>query len=733
MTDRDPITATSRTKNAGTASDPFTQRSEVDGSEEIFTSAPIETLENTGRNGHTELPEAPCFCLAGSEVHRVYLSAGDAAKLTGITDRGIRDNAAAGNYPGAHKATGPGGEGWAIPLGALPAIAQARYYHEQFASAGLTGERFPGGSSFTPEDRELHWQRYDEATDKCRARANEAFAALLRFNELVREGSAKMAAYEAIKAEFGISRSTFNEWQQAVDGLSQSDWLPALTPDFSGRTNARRIEWPPMAWLHFLNGALTPGAPVATAYKRTVREAETQGWGPLPSLSTARNDLKFGVDRDVATYIKEGPTALKRLSPTVERDYEAYALHDLWSMDGRRIDLMVRDTKGEFGPKGRVFRMWIYGITEVRTRYFVGYSLGPALTADLVRDALVNAFSKTGLIRPKKVQVDNGMEAAAKEITGGATWRRRGKVKEGEIIGLLPFLEVDISWATPAHGQTKPIERLFGTLARMHETRPEFRGAYCGHKPEARPEEWDPAKAAPIELVRKLLTEEIEAYHRAPHRGQGMGGKSPMAVYTELMNAPGYVAQRITKGQFRRCVLSAIEIAIRQDGSFYIHGARYYSDATARLPRVRGYYACYNRHDLSEPVTVYLGRKIKAEAVPQMGRTPGNSKEAAKQITKARRDFTNSTKARAKALLDIQAADNPAEILKRLAAKHPELTDSETSEKLPVAKVVALTQAAADVPRERTQGEVDKAARIKAMADEMSRMPAAVPRRIGNP
>ena len=331
----------------------------------------------------------------------------------------------------------------------------------------------------------------------------------------------------------------------------------------------------------------------------------------------------------------------------------------------------------------------------------------------------------------KYVQVDNGMEAAAKEITGGAPWRRRGKVKKDEIIGLLPFLNVNVSWATPAHGQTKPIERLFGTLAGMHETRPEFRGAYCGHKPEARPEEWDAAKAAPIELVRKLLSEEIEAYHRAPHRGHGMNGKSPMAVYTELMNAPGYVPKTIAPGQFRRCVLSAIKVTILKDGSFSIHGARYYSEDTARLPRVRGYYACYNRHDLAQPTTLYLGSKIKAEAVPQIERTPGNDKESGKKIIKARRDFMKATKARAEALFDIQTADNPSEIAKRLAGKHPELIDKETGEILPVSKVVELTRTAADVPRERTQTEADDSARIKAMAEEMSRMTAGALRRVG--
>jgi len=730
MADRKQNAAKNRQENAVSTSDHFAQRSEVVDAEEKFTSDHGETAENTSDSQLSALPESCNVGSSRSEVTHVFLAAGDAANLTGITDRGIRDNAAAGKYPAAHKITGPGGEGWAIPLDALPARAQAIYYHQQFAAAGLTAD-FPGGSSFSPEDREEHWKRYEESTEKCRARAKDACTAIIRFNELLRTGAGKMAAYATIKAQFGVARSTFNEWQQAVDGLDQSDWLPALTPDLSGRTNASRAEWPGSSWLHFLRAALTPGADVATAYKRTVREAEAHGWGLLPSLSTARNDLKFSVDRDVATLIKEGPTALKRLSPTVERDYEAYRLHEVWSMDGRRIDLMVCDTKGEFGPKGRVFRMWLYGVLEVRSRYFVGYSLGPELNADAVRDALVNAFSKTGLIRPEEVQVDNGMEAAAKEITGGTPWRRRGKVKEDEIIGLLPFLNIRVSWAIPAHGQAKPIERLFGTLAGMHEKRPEFRGAYCGHKPEARPEEWDATKAAPIDLVRKLLTEEIEAYHRAPHRGHGMNGKSPMAVYTELMNALGYVPKTISRRQLRRCVLSAIKVTIQNNGSFAIHGARYYSEETARLPRVRGYYAIYNRHDFAEPATLYLGSKIKAKDVPQIERTPGNCKESAKKVMKARRDFTNSTKARAKALFDIQAANTPNEIAKRLAGKHPELIDKETGEILPVPKVVELTQTAAEVSREPTQTEADKAAHIKAMAEEMDRMSTGTVGRVG--
>jgi hypothetical protein len=98
---------------------------------------------------------------------------------------------------------------------------------------------------------------------------------------------------------------------------------------------------------------------------------------------------------------------------------------------------------------------------------------------------------------------------------------------------------------------------------------------------------------------------------------------------------------------------------------------------------------------------------------------------------KARRDYTKATKARAKALFDIQAADSLEEITKRVAAKHPELIDTETGAILPVASVVELTPSTADVPRAQTKDEAAKAAHIKAMAEEMERMSTGTTGRFG--
>lgn len=718
MTEKATKPAKNRQETGETGCDLGAQRSQLTSPQHKNSCDPAQVQETQGESTASSVRVSTVSAGQRSQPSRTFLSAKNASALLGISGQAVRDNAAEDKYAGAYKTPINGIEAWAIPLDSLPPEAQALYWHEQFTTAGLTADLFDGGSSFPPEECEVHWKRYELATEKCQGRARVAFAALMRFNELLRQGSKKMPAYTAVMSEFDVVRSTFNLWQKSVDGLPQVDWLPTLVPDFCGRTNARRADWPGQSWTFFLHDACTPGRPLKTAYNRTVREGEAQGWGKLPSFQTARRDFA-NLDAAVIAVLREGDTALKRLSPTVRRDYTAFALHDQWSMDGRRMDLMVRDSKGEFGPKGRNFRLWLYAVMDMRSRYLVGYAIGAALNADLVRDALMDAFKRTQRIAPKCVQVDNGMEAAAKEITGGAPWRLRGKVKEDEIIGLLPFLGVEVSWATPAHGQTKPIERLFGTLARMCETRPEFKGAYCGNTPEARPEAWDASKAVSIDMARELFAEELGAYLRTPHRGDGMDGKSPMQIYTELMNAPGYVPRQISALQMRVCALSAVPITIQKDGSFIIHGARYYSVETASLPKGRGYYARYNRDYLAEPVFVYRASKLVAENVRQIERTPGNSKEAAQKIAKERADFTRAKKAAAKALFNIQNLDTPAEIAKSTAITHPEIMDKETGEILSVGKVVALTQSAAQLPRESSKDEVDETTRIKAMAEEI--------------
>lgn len=639
----------------------------------------------------------------------IKLNTEEVSTLLNLQPRSVCKGCGDGRYPGAVKTD----KEWAIPLASLPSQAQAIYWTRR------TGQD-AGESDAPPEQAEALWKRFESAPAKLKERAQAAFSALLDLERMQRDDlpmTGPDGILERIQAERGISKSALYAARKAVARFPRSCWLPILVPDYSG-DNARSSVFTPAAWDYFLRHAITPGAKIKTAWRRTQREGEKQGW-QVPSYDTAKARYE-ALPRDVRDLVKKGPTALKGLSPTQRRDYLSLALHDMWSTDSRRMDLMVVDTDGEMLRKGDRFRLYITVFEEVRSRLLIGYALGASLNADLVRAGFLNALHTTANIRPKRIQADNGRENTAEEITGAVPWKFRGKIKENGIIGMWPFLGIEVEWATPAHGQAKPVERLFGTLAGMLETLPEFRGAYCGNKPDARPEEWEKAKAAPLKLVRKILEEEIDAYNRQPHTGHGMDKKSPMQVYEELISQPGAVFHYVTPSQRIVCTYSAAEITIsKSTGSFKILGTQYRSDQTVKLAPGAGYYARYNPNDLGATVYVYRGEKLVAEA-ERINLTSFTSKTDAKKTMKARAQYRKAVKQQAAALTNMRGTES-TEHLRRIAESiSPDLVEQDTGTILPAATVVSINQAKGEgIPAPKLERQETEAERIRRKAAEL--------------
>lgn len=640
-------------------------------------------------------------------AEQIWLTMREGCALLSIDRSALNRRILGGEYV-TEIVTANGGAQYRIRLDSLPPVAQARYYAQVMglSNGNVTPTR-------TGLDVDVVWRKFEDASDKLKARAERNLVAVFSWFEALAAGKSRMAAYADIQRDHGIGRMALNRWLKKIEGQPREHWLALVCPDYR-IDNAKKAEWTPAAWEFFLRAALVPGAKVRTAWRRTQETGNALGW-LIPSYDTAKRDL-LRLPEDVRTLMKDGATALKALSPTQRRDYTTLDLHELWCLDGRRIDVMVRDDEGVLGVRGRVLRPYVLGIQEVRTRVILGYAISATLDADIVRNAFVSAMLRTNRVIPRAMLMDNGMENAAKEISGGAPWRRRGKVKDDEIIGLFPMLGVEISWATVAHGQSKPIERAFGTIKERTEPRPEFQGAYCGHKPEARPEEWDARKAVPLSLFRKVFAEELDAYHATPHRGQGMGKRSPMDVYSELTRMGSTVARRITEAQARLCGYSAVPVTLnRRDHSFTILGNRYWTERLAGLTGGSGYYARYNPADLSEPVYLYKGEKLVCE-VEMTTLTPFRDKQAAKQHAKRRGEYLKSVKQQAKALRNLQTEQ--ADWLGVDA-------DPETGQVLPTPQVVEIVNARADVlPHVDLKRDTESAELLK-LVDEMQETLAA--------
>lgn len=624
------------------------------------------------------------------------LASEEAAGLLCIPERTLRHQCDTEKFTAAHKdASGA----WRIPLSSLPPLAQAKYLakHSHVMPGGWHEE---DRRELPEEEAEALWEFFENATAKLKQQAYKDTEACHAWQIMKAQGNNFHVALNELKKEFGLSKSTLYDKIARIKGYDPQHWPALLVGQWAGE-NAQRVEWNEEAWNFFIKDAVSPGRKIKTAWRRTKSQAEKEGWGAIPSYDTAKKDYKK-IPHDVLTLLKEGETALKVKSPTAIRDYR-FPLHTIWSMDGRRIDLLGEDTEGEYGPVGKKYRLWIYVFEEVRSRMILGYAFGVCLDADLVRSAFLDALKTTGRLIPRQIQPDNGMETAAKEHTGGAPWRRRGKVLENEIIGTFPMLDIEIPWAGVAHGQTKPVERVLGTIAQRVETRHEFRGAYCGNSPENKPEEF--CTSVPIKLIKQAYDEEIPAYHRTPdHRGHGMDRKSPLQVYTEQINMPGVAFRKITEAQLRLCAYSAVPITIRKNATFTIMGASFWSEGTAKLAPGKGYYARYNLHNLSDPVYVYRKEKRLCEAV-KTELTAFNDKAAGKAIMKKRATYTKAVKQQAKALLDLSNSDTTDYLNKLAAEVFPETVDKETGEILPTAQVMEIVKGRADPLQARKTAE----------------------------
>lgn len=651
------------------------------------------------------------------------LTADEVSELLRGDARRVREGCAAGRYPGAFKDEAGA---WHIPLSALPIEARARHLARE---VGIVIGR-PSSSEFRelPSDEaEALWQRFEGASKKLKERAQRDAEACHFWRLGMAEGRARKDMTAEIGERFGIKKSALYEKLARIDRYDPMHWPALLLGQWTG-DGGRRVAWPTAAWKCFLREALTPKCPIRTAWRRTCAEAKRQGWGAIPSYDKAKADYE-AIDEDVKVYIKEGETALKARSPTARRDYTSLPLHDTWSMDGRRLDVFCIDRNGKYGKPGRVFRPWIYAYAEVRSRFWLGHALGPDLNSDSVRAGFLAAIKTTGRVVPREIEPDNGREIGARENSGGTPWTRRWRGKEDPngIIGLFPRLGIEIGWTNVAHGQAKIIERVFGTIAQMLEMRHEFRGAYCGNTPDARPEEWDATTFVEIERMEKLIDQVVTDYNEElGRRGQGMDGKSCHQVYIEQARAPDLAVRTITATQERLCGYSAAGITIsKKDGGFTILDSKYWSEGTSKLPPGKGCYALYNPSNLSDAVYVYRGEKRLCEA-RKVELTPYNSKPAAKEIMRARASYTRDVKAAAKALQELIAAEGAgleAQLPKLRSGEVMDIATGEIKEKpvMPKSKVVSI------VPTRTDLLPTQKSAPTKA-EEEMSRRIAELDR-----
>src|SRR5690606_13681396 len=111
---------------------------------------------------------------------------------------------------------------------------------------------------------------------------------------------------------------------------------------------------------------------------------------------------------------------------------------------------------------------------------------------------------------------DNTRAAANKKASGGTKRRNRWRHKEGEPLGYLPALDIDVHFVKPNHGQSKPIERAWRDMKEGIERDPRCADAYSGDDPRER--EGRKPRPMPLALFEQVVSDAFAVHNTTPGR-----------------------------------------------------------------------------------------------------------------------------------------------------------------------------------------------------------------------
>ncbi|MFG1466670.1 transposase, partial [Xanthobacter sp. DSM 24535] len=266
---------------------------------------------------------------------------------------------------------------------------------------------------------------------------------------------------------------------------------------------------------------------------------------------------------------------------------------------------------------------------------------------DLVRLAFSDLVETYGI--PEHVLFDNGRSFASKQITGGQKSRYRFKIRDEEPEGIITAFGAEVHWATPYHGQAKPIERAWRDLAQNVARDPRFAGAWTGNSVANKPENYG-SKAVPLETFLAVVSEGIIEHNtRAGRRTEVCAGRLSFAEAYALSIANGALIKRASEQQLRRLLLTSDLVTARQpDGAVWLEGNRYWSEFLVghmgKMVMIRfDPDALHDRVYIYRPDGAFLGEAPCLEAA-------GFFSTAASRVhARARNDFLRASKAAAAA------------------------------------------------------------------------------------
>ncbi len=415
---------------------------------------------------------------------------------------------------------------------------------------------------------------YEGLPTHVKDKAEFRVAALSNVDDHETSGLTRFLAVDAVARKIKVSDRTIWNWIALVEGRPEyvppCDYKYFLAPRHTiVKRNDPKAPCDPEFMIRLKADFLRLEAPTFTSsYRRVANLCKQNKWIIL-NERTARRRLNQLVPRISQVFARQGLAGLMKCFPPQVRERSTMFAMQGVNADCHKIDVFVK------WPDGTVDRPQIVAFQDLHSNKMLSWRVDHTPNKVAVMSAFGDMIEDFGI--PRECTFDNGKEFANKWLTGGTATRFRYKIREDDPQGVLPALGTKVHWASPAHGQAKPIERGFRDWAEDIAKDPRFAGAYVGNRPDAKPENYG-SKAIPIEKFLQILEQGIQDHNARPGRQTDSAlGRS----FDETFN-DSYARAPIIKptDEQRRLWLMGQEVKTMQQGHgrIKLHGNMYWSD-----------------------------------------------------------------------------------------------------------------------------------------------------------
>jgi len=321
-----------------------------------------------------------------------------------------------------------------------------------------------------------------------------------------------------------------------------------------------------------LRCALHPNKPlISEAIRRAWAIMHTNGISNGHSETTYRRWLKDWISThyEIWTFTREGAKAWNdKVAMYIERDYTLINVGDILVADGHMLNFdILNPWTGK--PKRMALILWY----DMKSNYPLGWEIMPTENTQAISAALRRAIIRLGKY-PQVAYLDNGKAFRARFF-------KDTNFEEGGFEGIYKRLGIKTIFAWPYHGQSKTVERFFGTLAEMERMMPTYTGTSIENKPPRMNrgeklhrrvyEKIMGDNCLTMEQAHCLIAAWFDEYAQRPQRGH-LNGRAPADLFIEE-KGPG-----VDKTELTYLMMTEKKKTIHRKG-ITVHGTNYYDPA----------------------------------------------------------------------------------------------------------------------------------------------------------